>query len=177
MGDIKERRSEKTSTCFAANRRSLNPLPRPLEWRSASYPHERPKAGLFEMVIRRERIDQALVVHDGKGNAIGERPSFIRTAGVECCARAKLFDARRQNFDVRCGGEELKQSRKLRAIPWLAKAVAHFGQNPVGGDQRARGPSGEFQSASVEIVGWVQERDEIGRVGKNCSHCFGAPCR
>jgi len=107
------------------------------------------------MVIRRERIDQAPVGHNGKCNAIGERPSFIRTVGVQYCASAKLFHGGRQDFDVRCGGEEFKKSRKFCAIPWLAEAIADFGQNPVGRDQQAGWPPGEFQGASVEIVDWV----------------------
>ena len=96
---------------------------------------------------------------------------------MQYCASAKLLDRGRQDFDVRCGGEEFKQPRKLCAIPWLAEAVADFGQNPVGRDQRAGWPPGEFQSASVKIVGWVQQCDEIGRISKNRSHCFGAPWR
>jgi len=129
------------------------------------------------MVIRRERIGQRRVVHNGKGNAIGERPSFVRAASVECCARTKLFDARRQYLDVRCGGKEIKKTRTLCAVTWLAEGVADFGQNPVCRDERAGGPPGQFHGAGVEIVGWVQQRDEIGRIGENRPQSFGAPWR
>ena len=143
--------------------------------RSARSPHEGAKTSLLEMVIRRERIDQASVVHDGKGNAIGERPSFIRATAVECCARAELFDARGQKFDVRCGCEKFKKSGKLCAVSWLAEAVADFRENPVGRDKRAGWLPRKLPGARMEIVRRVQQRDEIDRVGENRSHCFGAP--
>ena len=145
--------------------------------RSVGNTHKGAKTSLLEVVIRRQRIDEAAVVHYRKANAIGERPSLIGPAGVEFCACVKLFDRRRQNFNVRSRGKEFKKPRKFFAVPRLAEGIADLDQNPIGCHKRSGRVPGEFQGARMEIVGWVQQRDKVCRVREDRPHFFGAPCR
>lgn len=136
---------------------------------------QRSETRLLKMVIACERIADALVFHDNKRDAVGERPVFVRAGGHE--VEAPLHQGRVQHDYPHPGARTHPgdERQEISVIRRAGACIAEFQKDELRGDQHLI-PSGRRQSEMVRRIIFPKQGEIKERVGKDHVHgFFGSP--
>ena len=74
------------------------------------------EAGLFKVVVARERVEDAFVVHHNKGNTVGERPLLVGAIFEQRNAALKESSVGRNDLDATILKQCLVERDKIIAV-------------------------------------------------------------
>lgn len=127
------------------------------------------------MMVGGCRLGEAFGFHHDKRDAVRQRPGFVGTARVELQPTLQL--GLRRRHDVKLGGAQdgLHEACGPRPIGRRRERIAHFRQDPAGGEQRSAMFLGESHAAPMRLIERIGEAEQKKRVGKHALHRRGVP--
>jgi hypothetical protein len=127
------------------------------------------------MPVGCQRFLEVFVIHDHKGDAIGQRPIFIRTTGHSLKAAVEQVCANWDDSHTRTGPHCGDQRKEVRVIRRAGAGVAQLKQDELGSNNGEFEPE-VFHSLRVSWVIGPQQSQEKESVRESGAHDFlGSP--
>jgi hypothetical protein len=130
------------------------------------------EAGLFEVVVVGEGGGDSALVHHDEGDAIGERPPFVRALAIQPQPKFKELVISFDNFHGGICSEVTDEQVDISSLLCFGKSIGDFEEGVFRRHERCilGGTGGD--GLLVVGVSAVQERNEIERVGEDYFHFF-----
>ena len=126
---------------------------------------ERPESGLLEVLVRREGVDEPVILHHDKRQAIGEAPGLISSVLVEIQRTMKQGGVHRDHPDVGGGVAALDEGSSLRSVR-PREDIPHLSEHGLRDPDLACGAQAleERSGHGVMLVAGIDKRLNVGRV-------------
>lgn len=135
---------------------------------------QRAETRLREVMIGRQRIREAVLLHDDERRAICQRPRLVRPCGKKFTPTLEQIVGRRDDSVCRDAADMTVHREEIPAIQRARQSIAKFQQDKLGHDDFTEALPRKVQGQRVRTVFAVQQRDEISCVRKD-PHFFGVP--
>ena len=136
---------------------------------------ERGETGLLEVLIARQGVTDILVLHHHEGNAVGQRPLFVRPSFVTTQAALEQFGARADDPHLGVLFEGADELRDMTAAGGFRQRIGELGEHPLGGEQVIAQLAGGGNDPGVMLVGAVEQSDEIEGIREDGLHFLRCP--
>lgn len=133
------------------------------------------EAGLQEVLVASQRLDDASIAHDDEGNVVGQRPVFVRARGVKRDGHFRQRPRRGHDADSGAGLDVAIEIHETLAVADFAQTIGEFGDDPVGGDAEEAGVAAVSDGALMQWIGAVENGEKEKSVREDRPHFRGNP--